>query len=496
MSVLGFNSISKLNVVSLMMRETGTYNAQQVRPYHTVMNNDVVRVLTDRLMNSHDKQITGSLLSGISGTFIEPKADSEGEVSIANGWDQRRIRFVLKLRCETHVGAVTMYYIQGYTNYTGISLQTHAVAPDMVFFINSIIQTRVTNIQTPMGVRMSETMFENSHVLADNNYSNLRSPNIQRLMRPEDVFVNMQTKNLPGMFSDSMNHSAITDDRTSLLGEAVKSRRNNSIGSNYAARIMDAYGKATDLLEFGENQTNILRNARGNVIELSAAIDPFLARLTAMNNSAVGNKFTYGELCAIDPNVDNVTNYEVTGPTQLASMHNAGSTSHWHGKDRLTQAATILSQSVPALMMELFISNLYLESSNYDVGGNMNTKLITAKGLTNADMTQNYNMFIHRFEQELINNLTYGNSTSYALKLRVDMMGDTWISISLNGVPALDFVTPSFCDNLMAPIITTNPNTVGLLINDFEVLTENIREAVGTSMGHGVTDVSRINTNY
>jgi hypothetical protein len=126
----------------------------------------------------------------------------------------------------------------------------------------------------------------------------------------------------------------------------------------------------------------------------------------------------------------------------------------------------------------------------------MNTKLITAKGLTNADMTQNYNMFIHRFEQELINNLTYGNSTSYALKLRVDMMGDTWISISLNGVPALDFVTPSFCDNLMAPIITTNPNTVGLLINDFEVLTENIREAVGTSMGHGVTDVSRINTNY
>jgi hypothetical protein len=492
MSALGFNSVVKMNVVSLMMRETGTYNAQHLRPYHTTMDSSVVNILTDRLMKSGDKQITGSMLSGISGCFIEPQAAPESQANIINGWDERRIRFVLKLRCETQVGAVTMYYIQGYTSYTGISLQSHLVAPDMTFFINSIVQTRITNIQTPMGIQAMETVFENSHVLADNNYTNLRGPAIKRLMRPEDVFVNLQTKSLPGMFDSNI----VIDDRTALLGEAVKSRRNNGIGSNYAAKIIDAYGKATDLLEFGENQKNILKNARGNVIELSAATDPFLARLTAMSNSAVGNKFTYGELRSIDPNIDNVTNYEVTGPTQLASMHNAGSTTQWHGSDRLTQAATILSQSVPALMMELFISNLYLESSNYDVTGAMNTKLVTAKGLTNADMTQNYNMFIHRFEHELMNNLTYGNSVSYALKLRVDLMGDTWISISLDGGAAYDYVTPSFCDNLMAPIVTTNPNTVGLLISDFETLTETIREAVGTSMGHGVTSASQINTNY
>lgn len=494
MENIGFNKIKNLQIISLLMSETGTYNIQQNRPYQTDIPSNMISVLTNRVMDSPDRRVSGSMLSGLTGTFLQPQATPESEIQIVNGWGERRIRFILKMRCELAGGNIRMYYIQGYTNFSGVSDQGN-VAPDMVFYVNSIIQTRVTTMQTPMGPQVFENTFENSHLLMDDKFSNMRGPNNIRLMRPEDVFNSMQTSHIP----DSFGGGQMLDSRSMLHKEAVKSRRGNGLGSNYAATIIDGYSHATENLSFGGSQQEIYAKSRENVIENAAALDPFLSALTQVTSQEVNNRFTYDNLRTLDRNIDLVTNYQVTGQTQRAGMHQAGMTMNWNGTDRITQAATIISQSVPSLMIELMLTKVYIESNNHGIGGRMDTRLITAESLTGGNQTNNYAIFISRLENQLLADLTYGNSVSYAIKLEVDLIGETRLSISLDGSAFYDYVTPSFCDSLMVPVVTTNPDTISNLVSDFEQLTNSIHEAVGESLGHSVSSTdafSQINTNF
>ena len=491
---IGFNKVINLQIVSLLMSETGTYNIQQNRPYQTDMPGNIVDVLTNRVMDSPNHRINGSILSGITGSFLQPQATPESEIRIVNGWNEKRIRFILKIKCDMQGGAVRMYYVQGYTDFTGVSSQGN-VAPDMNFYVNSIIQTRLTTMHTPMGPQVFENTFENSHLLMDDKFSDMRGASNMRLMRPEDVFNSLQISHIPDTYGGGLT----LDSRSMLHREAVMSRRSNGLGANYAASIIDGYSSATDGLAMGSSQMELYTQSRRNVIENPAALDPFLHALTLVTSKAVNNKFTYENLRTLDNNVDNVTNYQVTGPTQLAMMHQTGMTAHWNGTDRITQAATIISQSIPSLMIELMLTKVYLESNNHGIGGRMDTRLITAESLTAGDQTNNYAVFKNRFEQSLLADLTFGNSVSYAIKLEVNLIGDTRLSISLDGSAFYDYVTPSFCDSLMVPVVTTNPDTISNLVHDFEQLTNSIHEAVGQSMGHSVINndaFSQINSNF
>lgn len=490
----GFNKVKNIQIVSLLMKETGTYNVQQNRPYETNMPGNIVDVLTNRVMDSPDRRVNASMLSGLTSTFLQPQAPAESPIQIANGWDQRRIRFILKMKCEMLGGSIRMFYIQGYTDHSGVSAQGD-VAPEMIFYVNSIVQTRLLQVHTPMGLQTYENTFENSHVLFDDKFSNMRGANNLLLMRPEDVFNSLQVSHV----QDTYGGGITLDSRSMLHREAMMSRRGNGLGSNYAAKIIDGYSRATDGLALGSNQQQLFTEARRAVIENPAALDPFLSALSQITSNAVNNRFTYQQLKTIDPNVDYVTNYEVTGHTQLANMHQAGMTMNWTGSDRLTQVATIISQSIPSLMIELMLQKVYLESNNYSSGGAMDTRLITAESLTGADQTNNYIIFKNRLEQNLLADLTYGNTVTYAIKLYVDLIGDTKLSISLDGSAFYDYVTPSFCDSLMVPVVTTNPTTIGNLVHDFEQLTNSIHDAVGESMGHGVINndaFSQIKTNF
>jgi len=73
------------------------------------------------------------------------------------------------------------------------------------------------------------------------------------------------------------------------------------------------------------------------------------------------------------------------------------------------------------------------------------------------DMTR----FLQRFHMTIINeimaNISYGNQHSYMIFMNVNILGDTYIKLSLNGGPQMEYLMPSFCDALVAPVVTFNP---------------------------------------
>ena len=472
------NKAKNLRIVNLIMQETGSYNEQFARPYTTHFDANTLNSVTERVIERGNGRIDNAALAGITGTFINPSATPESAIPIINGWNEKRVRFLMEVECQYQVGGSSSSYIQGYTSFPGIG-SNQSIAPDMDFYINSIITTKKTQVLTPMGMQVLESVTDNSHVLCSNNWGGMTQPGQQRMMRPQDVFCNMEASHIPGIYDTDIAN--VYDGRTILRSEASKSARVNGLSGSYASKIIDGYVVGNAMADFGQSESNIINRSRSEVSETQAALDPFLSAISSITSSGITNKFKYSDLIKLDSNVDNICNYAIAGNTQRVSVHQAGQTSAWHGSDRLTLGATILSQAVPAIMMELMINRIIFKSTNHDITGQMQTRIIDGKGFSNMDLTRHLDLFIRRLEKEILQDLTFNNQVPYSIEMRVDLLGETWINISMDGQPPADYVTPSFCDNLFVPVVTSNLAVVQNLTHDFESLVLNVKEALGSA---------------
>lgn len=86
------------------------------------------------------------------------------------------------------------------------------------------------------------------------------------------------------------------------------------------------------------------------------------------------------------------------------------------------------------------------------------------------------NAFVTRFEQEVLRDVTVNNNIAYYLEVRADVFGETWVKLSFNGSALIEYVVPSFCDNLLAPIVTSNNQNALQISSDFGVLLNDIGE--------------------
>jgi hypothetical protein len=256
------------------------------------------------------------------------------------------------------------------------------------------------------------------------------------------------------------------------------------------ARVLDANQMGHQLSQYGQDDRDILSQSRFHVAEPPIHENIVIRALSEMTGSFAKNRFTFSDFERLDPNVANVTNYHAPGAMMQVSnhlpMHQTGATEFWSGSDIVTQTATVLSNAVPALMMELLISNVTFMSTNHTIGCMQDTRIINAISLSSADMRQNYEVFRRRVESELLFDLTFGNQEAYTLNMTCDMFGETWIELSFAGYPSTQFVVPSFCDTLYAPVITSNKESFDVLVNDFNNLLGAVNES---GARHGLSGV-------
>ena len=264
----------------------------------------------------------------------------------------------------------------------------------------------------------------------------------------------------------------IVDTRAQFTGTSVSSNRNNLIPTNFLSTLVDDFQYACGLAQFGQSEEQIYDRARAIAFQkdLDMTQNKFLRAISSIRGYNNNNSFTMKELVAIDSNIYNVFKYIALTQTVKATLHQAGQTSYWNGTDRETLIATILSNVVPALMMEQLFTKLVFRSTNSDMSGKPNTIFIDGKSLTNIDPTNNYYMFKRRFEEEVMFDITYGNQDTYMLEMHSDMFGETRITISINGGSPITYTTPSFCDSLNTPVVTANANNFHQLAHDMDTM--------------------------
>lgn len=465
-----------LRVTKLLLVETGSYNNQYRRPYNTKLTGDTMNALTERLTGGSTYE--PSQMGGIANQFIAPSATPESQISMVNGWNERRMSFMMEIEHSSQTGGRSVEIVLGYTSYSGVGING-SIDPRMEFFINSTQHVRNSVEYTPMGNQNRQVVSDSSHILVDNGWTGIYNANKEQRMRPEDVYTTMSRAQISGL-----NDGSLLDTRAMSTNMAVKSRRSNNSAANYMSQILKGYNQASMSAEFGIGNQELLSMARGFAAEGIASKDPFILAISQIRGMPTGNTFTFNDLVTLDPNVQYVTKAQLMAPTAMAKIHNAGQTAEWSGSDFYTATANILSQSVPSLLMELALTRVVFKTTNRNIGSGVTVGIYDAEGFSNGDYTTALDIFKMRLEHEILRDISFNNGIDFAIEMKVDLLGETWITLSMDGGPLTDYVTPSFADALLTPVLTLDNQRAINLASDFEQLSSHLLDANSQTRGN------------
>jgi len=459
------NSIKQtLRVAKLTMQETGTYNPVHERPYMSHVSGDLMNAIGNRLSQVGNANITGNLLGGIASSILAPSATPGDVIHIPYGWAEKRIRFILEVHAISNTGTTTIYYFQGFTDTLGVTANGN-IDPNMVFVLNSFIRVNRVEQLTPMGYTSKDLVTQSSQII--NPEPNSVNKGVHK-MRPQEVFTGIQSGYIQNAHAYLEPGIGYTDGRLRLGTEPIGSNRENNLPGQFVSKVFDTHRQAYALADFGQNDADIY--SRGVQIALDTMIseNPFIRAISQIRGVPVATTFTYSDLVKLDSNTIGMTNMLRLGYTHQTAVHQTGQTEYWNSANRETVVATMLSNAVPAIMMSLFISKVTFMSTNHTSMAQVHTTLIGGSSVTSADMSHAFQTFKNRLDSEVFSDISYGGQQLYTLEMDVSIFGETKINISIDGGPTIMYVTPSFCDGLMAPVIAPNNQVFQNNVHNFE----------------------------
>lgn len=488
------------HITQLVIFEVGTYAQQYRRPWETNYTGGIVQQFQEASMGatSYDAATFG----GVAMSFLKPTAAPEAPVNIINGWGNRHAKFLMTIEYNSSVGTRMQSVLTGYTESNegiiganGMSVAMGAglvnVANDLKFTINSVIRVRKTRDFGPNGFQETQMVADNSHLLVDPGFESMYNQGARsERMRPTDVFATMVRAPLAhaARRENSQPGGGMWDQRTATTNLAVKSRRSNVIPSNFVGRIIDNYNNAmhqsADPTRAG---TEVYNNARSFTRDELVSSDEVLNMLSEVNGEPIGNTFQFRHLLRLDPSIAGRVQGRVSGGTQRVAAHEAGQTMNWDGSDGITLAATIISQCVPAIMADLGLSKLQFKMHNmFATSGGYSSVdptthvgsasyipefvVLRARGFGDQDYTPQLKQLELRFWFEVMKDLTYQNQVAFMVEVTADLIGETVINISMDSSEMRQYVTPSFADASLVPLVTQNFDRPLQVAEDFNVL--------------------------
>lgn len=472
----------QMRVVRMLVQLTGTYGQQFLRPYQSNMTQQSKNEIMEHVDRA--RSIVPTAIAGFSSQFISPSATPESAIQIVGGWQEQRLRFMLQIDTQDTTGMnTTTEFITGYTDHKGLSLQSNLLDPNMLFIVNDVNTTRKTLAVTPMGNQTHYNHCDSSHILINDTYSGLMAPRQTYGLRPEDVFDQIDSNELAqNVGGDMFVHEA----RNLLTKNATKSDRKNAVAPVYVANVLDAWLQSTKQ-ERDQPTSQVMATAREVVASTPILQDPFMTYLRHRSGMMSTKSFTLQDLINIDSNSPNVVKFVPIGQIESAGLHQAGMSQNWGGSDYTTVVATSVGQTVPSYLSMCGLSNISFSADNLSQGGEANINIMAPpKSLSlGMDLVMPMQNFIFKLKTELLRTLSQSNMISYALEVKCDVLGETWINVSLNGQPAELFVFPTFTDALLAPVTTTNNAILGSIAGDFSELMNEITENMGSKMNIG-----------
>lgn len=488
---------TKLRVTSMFLIETGTTNDMASRSLTSHLDNTALQQVGEQTRGG--QMIQANNLAGIAGHIIMPGAQVDRLVGIANGWKNKRYRFVMHAVPDVGtLNSTTQYIYTGYTNTTGlVQVPTgFDFAPEMQLFINnrivisaiapnSLNQNGFFNVQNASHVIHPGTLGGISRPAFDP--ANLAPLQVPSTMRPSDLMhaLNAQeTSNLNARFVGDMR-SAVT------LG---LSRRTNQLPANYLATSLDSLYRAIHTEDPNTAAHGVYAAAAGNASEFGVYQDPLIGMIS-MNQTGYTELgyVTWAEIKSILPEltahgiVKVINNNEVKKKDIYQSHH--GDFQPWYTQDmnsgnvNVDQSleavvSTYLLQTVPAIAIQHLMSRVTLRATNMTADGSIQVMVdppVPLFGeLPQGYIQQSVQNFVSNLEVAVLRDMPINKAIPFQLAMHLDAFGDSHIQISINGQPAVPYCSPTYADASFTPIVTTNHSNLNKVAHDVKHLAANL----------------------
>ena len=378
-------------------------------------------------------------------------------INIANGWGTERLRFLLEVE-EDKQGVVEVSYIQGYTEYSDLSM-TGKIDPNMKFYINSICV--VNKIFTPAGVSIVPSRQFN--VITDNRgvstFQEVDNGN-DRLIRPKDIMEDILTMQMYGdNFTNIMNTTGNIH-----CGVNTNSKVNND-PINYLSKTMNGFLKGKSLSSLSYETNDVLRTASANLPEPEISRVGFIQALHAITHVIQATVFDAHDLETMDPTIGsrtflipakNSTNSycETTQQTMANFMDSEITCETLNPTVENLKAANIVF-SVNSMMADNLLSRIDLSLTNNTYDGQLIVTPLNGYSLMDGvDQVACLERTCNQIEALLGPSLTDRGQTIITAYVSSELIGDTTISISVNNGPYILFRYPVFADSTFAPVIS------------------------------------------
>ena len=458
------SKITQINVVELLLNETGTYNQQFLRPYESSMDGRDTAKVVDRISEAVrvGASVNNNTFIGIGTAIVAPSASIVTPIGILNGWDRDRLRFKLTIDVTMNTGSRIRYIYTGFTSdaniLPGIYHDQSKIDPNMLFKVNTVTRTRVVSEVTPYGNRDRFSALATCNVLVNPHWQGITSTNNMYTMRPSDVISYRANEPLRAVQA----RTNFID--TNMLVTSKPSYSNLASGNinDYSASIISNALKV-GLVSDPSSKTNPYYHAK--TMAADTMDNPLFERLSTLRQSAaMDGTFSFAELSMIDPMTDSVTTYTQLTQEDIRQVHRAGQTSDWHGSDFNTQAATIIANGIPAIMARMGLVRMGFTSTNSVIGSRPSTQISGAVSM-NENVNMDVNAFarirdelITRIEYDVLNAVTLGFEVEYFVSVYADLNLDMRITVGIDGKAPVDYVYPCFNSSALAPILTHDLN--------------------------------------
>lgn len=493
----------RIHVISMLILDAGSYRDQVIRPYEMFLNQHDLSVLQDRVASVAGTAAGGRMpaaqFAEITASTLQPQMTFERVVPIDQGWRKDRQRFQLYLKVVDVLGHSKTYLISGYTNEIATSdglveggSATVRIDDNAEFVINAVTEMAENIALSKIGAVMRVDSIQSQHVLSNNGPMGFSERPIQKI-RPEDVCSHLVVQ----AATQSSRGRSIVAPGSNLSTSAALSDRTNSISSNYIAKMVNGYAEGTRATQFGEEPSATMATTRSIVQDKSAHRNPFLSFLGKLHATGTSSVFTIRDLVSIDPECRTrikkfrigktiCSGMEFAGNNDLASI-NPLDTQDWTKVDQETRLATIVSHSVPALCFETMLSGISFGCHNYSPNRQVEWATAGAWSVmsqetgTSKDLSSNIEAFRARFMNEVMPMLTLNGTLAVGVRVHSLAMDETRVAISIEGGRQVAYVTPSFADALLVPVLTNNIERPTEIANGFETLLESVVPGRGIS---------------
>lgn len=449
-------------IENLIYIPMGDHHPMYSRPYIVNATQHAVDTISERIYDNKMGKVTPNILNDVSHEILQTSA-TPYVTPVDNNWvTTRRYAFMLIVKTFDMAGGEVKSYIQGYTEYDGITINGN-IDGELVHFINNVIETNAMTINTPLGVIRKEKLCKIYDVFSPKDNNDLFT------QRPGDILDNINTLNMAAVMDmsgyDAHAHYNMANFINPFNNTIVGSLADNTIGSEYLSKILTTgllVNKSreihVDSYSMGEQNT-----VDNNIPEPSLNDNRFVKYISMMAGyRTVRDRFAFKQLMNIDNTIYN--RFQVINITKDIINPVAQSTpevgDYWTGQDPVTVKAYSLIESSVGLSVKFGFSKMYFTATNMSNPTGVAEVFITNfNSFINLDEHE-FNVMLEIFKNKFVSEIflpeTQGGIVPMYVEGYIDLMGTSKINLTYAGYPANWYTIPTNARSMFSSVVTVN----------------------------------------